>query len=214
MKIKSPIKDIGSQSKEIYNHYKERGLLRYIGLNFLKIFLIYATLIILLFLTNKYWFDFDLFFHSSLDKLRDGYLLLVYYLSESTFGLIPGEILVIWTLKFDTPILYLLIIGCISYTGGITAYFIGLLILKMPRVKRLTEQKLKKYIYYARKWGGAFIVIAALFPFSPFPLVIIALALLRYPMKLYLLFAFSRILRYLIQGILFFNVMNIDNWIF
>jgi uncharacterized membrane protein YdjX (TVP38/TMEM64 family) len=69
---------------------------------------------------------------------------------------------------------------------------------------------LDKYINLVRKWGGAFIIISALFPFSPFSLVVIAVSLFKYPFRMYLLFGLSRIVRFVIQGILYLNMFKID----
>jgi hypothetical protein len=44
-------------------------------------------------------------------------------------------------------------------------------------------------------------------------MVVIALALLRYPFRSFLIFALVRLLRFVIQGVLFFDVLQIDNWI-
>jgi membrane protein YqaA with SNARE-associated domain len=191
-----------------------KGIFQYIGSNVLKIFLIYGIAIGLLLLTDTFLFDFDRFFKTVLESLPDQYVLPVYFLSESTLGLIPGEILVIWSLKYEWVLLFLLIIGTISYAGGFAAYGIGRFILKRPGIRKYIEQKLERYIQFSRKWGNAFIVVAALFPFSPFPLVVLALSLLHYPFRSYLFFGLIRILRFLIQGIFFFNVLNIDQWIF
>ena len=83
----------------------------------------------------------------------------------------------------------------------------------MPGVNAYTERRLFRYMDFARKWGGAFIIIAALFPFTPFSLVVIALALLKYPFRLFLLFALSRLVRFVLQGIIFFDILNLDRWI-
>jgi uncharacterized membrane protein YdjX (TVP38/TMEM64 family) len=61
-----------------------------------------------------------------------------------------------------------------------------------------------------RKWGGAFIIISALFPLSPFSMVVIAVSLFKYPFRLYLLFGLSRIVRFIAQGILYLNMLNMD----
>lgn len=42
---------------------------------------------------------------------------------------------------------------------------------------------MKIYNTFVRKWGGAFIIIAALFPFTPLSLVVIALTLFHYPFR-------------------------------
>ncbi|HBE43834.1 MAG TPA: hypothetical protein DDW27_22090, partial [Bacteroidales bacterium] len=78
------------------------------------------------------------------------------------------------------------------------------------RIKEYSEGVLEKYITMVRKWGGAFIIIAALFPFSPFPLIIIAVSLLKYPLKLYLIFGISRIFRFVAQGVIYLGILKLD----
>lgn len=80
----------------------------------------------------------------------------------------------------------------------------------MHRIRAFTERRLSGYIDFTRKWGGAFIIIAALFPFTPFSLVVIAIALFHYPFRLFLLFAMTRLVRFLIQGIIFFDILRLD----
>jgi hypothetical protein len=43
-------------------------------------------------------------------------------------------------------------------------------------------------------------------------MVVIALTLLRYPFKPFLVFALSRLVRFVLQGIIFFNMLNVDAW--
>src|SRR4030043_2458496 len=202
-----------SKIKEIYLHYKERGLYRYVGWNVLKIIFFYAIFVVIIYLVGKYLLDYNKIFQYALDKLSDRTALIVFFLSESFLGLVPVDLFVIWTLKFQSPIIYLCILGILSYAGGIISYFIGLWISKRPGIRAYTEKRLQGYIQFTRKWGGAFIVIAALFPFSPFSMVTIAVTMLRYPFKLFLLYGIARLVRFVIQGVLFFNVLNVDAWI-
>jgi membrane protein YqaA with SNARE-associated domain len=202
-----------SKIKEIYLHYKEKGLYRYVGWNVLKILFFYAIFVVIIYFVGRYLLDYNKIFQYALDKLSDRTALLVFFLSESFLGLVPVDLFVIWTLKFETPVIYLAILGVLSYAGGVISYFIGLWISRRPRIRAYTERRLKGYIEFTRKWGGAFIVIAALFPFSPFSMVTIAVTMLRYPFKHFLLFGTARLVRFVLQGILFFNVLNIDAWI-
>lgn len=204
----------GSRIKELYHHYKEKGLYRYVGWNVLKIIFFYALFVLAIYLIGKYLLDFNRIFQFFLDRLSDKFVLLLFFVSESFLGLVPVDLFVIWTLKFESPVIYLAILGVLSYAGGIISYYIGLLISKRPKIKAYTERRLNNYIQFVRKWGGAFIIIAALFPFTPFSMVVIALTLLRYPFKPFLIFALTRLVRFVIQGVLFFNVLNIDAWIF
>jgi len=204
----------GSRIKELYYHYKEKGLYRYVGWNVLKIIFFYALFVLAIYLIGKYLLDFNRIFQFFLDRLSDRFVLLLFFASESFLGLVPVDLFVIWTLKFESPVVYLAILGVLSYIGGIISYYIGLWISRRPKIKAYTERRLKNYIQFVRRWGGAFIIIAALFPFTPFSMVVIALTLLHYPFKPFLLFALTRLVRFVIQGVLFFNVLNIDAWIF
>jgi membrane protein YqaA with SNARE-associated domain len=117
---------------------------------------------------------------------------------------------VIWTSKFNSPLLFITILGILSYIGGIVSYWIGYWLSTRPKIKAYSERALNKYILLARKWGGAFIIISALFPFSPFSMVVIAVSLLKYPFRLYLLFGISRIIRFLVQGVFYLKILNVD----
>jgi len=202
-----------SKIKELYLHYKEKGLYRYVGWNVLKIIFFYAIFVVIIYFVGKYLLDYNKIFKSVLDRLSDRTTLIVFFLSESFLGLVPVDLFVIWTLKFEQPMIYLAILGILSYAGGIISYFIGVWISRMPRIKAYTEKRLEGYIKFTRKWGGAFIVIAALFPFSPFSMVTIAVTMLHYPFNRFLLFGTSRLVRFVLQGIVFFNLLNVDAWI-
>jgi len=42
---------------------------------------------------------------------------------------------------------------------------------------------------------------------------VIAITLFHYPFKNFLLFALARLVRFVIQGIIFFDLLKLDNWI-
>ena len=202
-----------SRVLERYQDYKSRGFFTYVGRSILWIIFFYAVFVLLVYLTGRYLVDFDLLFESLLELLPDRFVLVLFFVSESFLGLVPVDLFVVWTQKFPRPIPYLGLLGVLSYAGAVISYWIGSRISGMPRVNGYSERKFSRYMNFARKWGGAFIIIAALFPFTPFSMVVIALALLRYPFRLFLLFALSRLVRFVIQGILFFNVLHMDVWI-
>jgi len=196
-----------------YTRLRERGFFRYVGRNVLWIVALYSLLILLLFLLGKYLVDFDAFFGRIIESLSGNFVFLLFFVSESFTGMIPVDLFVIWAQKFDNPLPSLFLFGALSYAGGVISYGIGRWISRRSRVKAYTERKLKVYIGFARKWGGAFIIIAALFPFTPFSLVVIALSTLKYPFRLFLLYALSRLVRFAIQGLFFFDLLKLDSWI-
>ena len=204
---------MGDSKPEVYfRKLKAKGFFRYVGRNVLLIVLTYALFIFLVFLIGKYLVDYKSFFNSFIDRLSDRFVLLLFFASESFTGLVPVDLFVFWTLKFENPLPYLALLGFLSFTGAIISYGIGLWFSKRPRIKSFIEHRLKNYIKFVQKWGGAFIVIAALLPFTPFSLVVIAVTMLKFPFRQFILFALTRLVRFVLQGVIFFDMLNIDAW--
>jgi membrane protein YqaA with SNARE-associated domain len=189
---------------------KSRGLYGYMWWTSLKIVALYFAIVIPLVLIAKSLIDLDQAFQYLTDSFSDGSVLIIFLISESVLGMIPPDLFMIWATKFDSPLLILTILGVLSYVGGIFSYLIGHWLSTRPKIKAYSERALNKYILLARKWGGAFIIISALFPFSPFSMVVMAVSLLKYPFRLYLFFGISRIARYVFQGLLYSGMLNLD----
>jgi len=200
-----------SELKSRHYKYREKGTYNYMWKTALKIILIYLAVMIPAILIGNYLLDFNAIFNFITTRFQDWAVLTVFFISEIIFGMIPPDFFVIWSSKFNSPFLLLSILGILSYAAGAIAYYIGTLLLKRKRIKAYSERVLAKYIGMVRKWGGAFIVISALFPFSPFSPIVIAVSLFKYPFRLYLLFGLARVARFLIQGIFYINVIDIKS---
>jgi membrane protein YqaA with SNARE-associated domain len=205
--------DVLVRLRESIKHLKERGFFRYVGRNVLIILGTYALVVLLIFLIGTYLVDFKALFGGLLERLSNKFVILLFFVSESFTGMIPVDLFVIWSQKFEHPMPWLALLGVLSYTGGVISYGIGKWISTRPRIRAFTERRLKAYMGFVRKWGGAFIVIAALFPFTPFSLVVIAVTLFHYPFRLFLLYALARLVRFVLQGIFFFDLLKLDTWI-
>lgn len=212
LKRNSVFKDLLFSLKGHHLSNIKRGLYGYMWWTALKIVLLYIIIFVPVILIGKYLIDFNPIFQYIFNKFSDGFILIVFLVSESLLGMIPPDLFVIWTTKFDSPFVFLAILGVLSYVGGALSYLIGYWLSKRPKIKAYSERVLGKYILMVKKWGGAFIVISALFPFSPFSMVVIAVSLFKYPFKLYLLFGITRIARFLVQGILYLNILNMDTF--
>jgi membrane protein YqaA with SNARE-associated domain len=197
----------------LYNRLNERGFFTYVGRNILYIIGGYLLVIIVLVLIGNTLVDFEALFTRFIGHFSDRFVLLLFFISESFTGMVPVDLFVVWCQKFENPVPYLLLLGALSYTGGVISYGIGTWISRRPRVKAYTKRRLKTYLGFIRKWGGAFLVIAALFPFTPFSLVVIAVTMMKYPFRLFLLFGLARLVRFVLQGIFFFDLLKIDTWI-
>jgi len=191
---------------------REKGVYGYMWWTALKIIFTWFLIIVPLVLLLKYLIDLNPVFQYITEDLPNLVVWIVFTLSESFLGMIPPDFFVIWAGKFSAPLLYTTILGILSYAGGLVSYLIGHWLSARPGIKAYSERFLNKYIVLARKWGGAFIIISALFPFSPFSTMVIAVSLLRYPLKLYLIFGISRILRFVVQGIFYLKIMNVDDF--
>lgn len=205
--------DVHLKWRESINRLRERGFFRFVGRNILIILGTYALVVLLIFLIGKHLIDFKALFGGLLEGLSDNFVILLFFASESFTGMIPVDLFVIWSQKFEHPMPWLALLGLLSYTGGVISYGIGKWISTRPRIRAFTERRLKAYIGFVRKWGGAFIVIAALFPFTPFSLVVIAVTMFHYPFRLFLLYALARLVRFVLQGIFFFDLLKLDTWI-
>ena len=191
---------------------KTRGVYGYMWWSGLKIIFIWFLVMVPLVLLLKYLIDLDPFFQYIVEDLSGLFVWVVFLLSESFLGLIPPDIFIIWAEKFSLPMVIVAILGVLSYIGGIFSYLIGHWLSTRPKIKVYSERVLNKYIIVARKWGGAFIIISALFPFSPFSMVVIAVSLLKYPFNSYLIYGISRIIRFVLQGILYIKILNVDSF--
>ncbi len=211
-KRNSVFSDFWINLKGHHQSNKTRGLYGYMWWTGLKIIIIWFLIMIPIILIAKYLIDLNPIFQYIFDNLSDGFILITFLVSESLLGMIPPDLFIIWTTKFNSPFLFLTILGILSYIGGILSYFIGRWLSTRPKIKAYSERVLDKYIVLVKKWGGAFIVISALFPFSPFSMVVIAVSLFKYPFKMYLIFGISRIARFLIQGVFYLNILNIDTF--
>jgi membrane protein YqaA with SNARE-associated domain len=205
------LKGFQARLKAKHLRNKEKGVYGYMLKTSLKIILIYLAVMVPAILIGKYLIDFNAIFRFITSSLPDMLVLIVFLISESLLGMIPPDFFVIWCAKFNSPFLFLTLLGVLSYLGGAISYYIGYWLSKRKRMKAYSERVLYKYINMVRKWGGAFIVISALFPFSPFSMVVIAVSLFKYPFRLYLIYGLSRIVRFVVQGVFYLNVLNLDS---
>ena len=62
------------------------------------------------------------------------------------------------------PFIVVPVIGTASALGGVTSYAIGLLLNKIPLVKKYTDRAAVKWGAYIRKYGIAFVLLAGILP--------------------------------------------------
>ncbi|MGY0427320.1 MAG: YqaA family protein, partial [Polaribacter sp.] len=127
--------------------------------------------------------------------------------SETLLGLIPPEIFIAWTKKTPDPVLNLAILATLSYAGGLLAYFIGKMALKIKAVQLYLEVKMEKHLKNTSKWGGFLIIVGALLPL-PFSISCMAAGMIKYPFKNVMLFGLFRFVRFTIYALMIFQIVN------
>ena len=131
----------------------------------------------------------------------------IFYISESLLGWIPPDIFITWSDQFNSPFLWLSILGTISYLGGVNAYYLGKLACRYPRVKSWLEKKNEIFFVRIRKWGGLVVIFAALFPL-PYATTATVAGMVRFPFKSFMLYGLTRYLRFYIYGVGIFAAMD------
>lgn len=128
-------------------------------------------------------------------------VLTFFFFSESFMGMIPPDIFILWV--SDMPDFYLMVglLGVLSYIGGFNAYFIGYMIRKIPRIKLKVEKLYANHIDKIKRWGGVFIIIAALFPL-PYAIVCSLAGVMKYPVVRLTYLGIFRIARFYLYALL------------
>ncbi|MBO7599220.1 MAG: hypothetical protein J6T70_19465 [Bacteroidales bacterium] len=190
--------------RHAYN--KRTGLYKFMGQIVIKLLVIIAIIVGIVLLLNHFF---------NLSQIIEDYIfshdtpgvLTLFLISETVLGWIPPDLFIMWSDKFNAPLLWLTILGTISYVGGMNAYFIGKIALKFPRFRRWLENRNAVFFERIRKWGGIIIILAALFPL-PFATTTLAAGMVKYPLKQTLIFGLSRYIRFYLYGAMIFFGMD------
>ena len=193
--------------KEYHKIYKRIGFYNFIYKNFFYLILTFIIFILAIKLFQHYIGDIDTFFKSIIKEMDLTYVYLLFFFSESFLGLIPPDIFIIWSKTLPMPYLSITILAISSYVGGIISFLLGKLIKKIPSISRFVKKQQAKYYKQIEKWGGWFIIVAALFPL-PFAMVCLVAGSVDYSFKKFLLVTLSRIVRFFVYAFVFFNFIK------
>ena len=185
---------------------KRTGLYSFMGQIFIKLLVIIALIVGVVLLLNHF-FNLQQIIKDYIFSHDTPGVLTLFLISESLLGWIPPDLFIMWSDKFGQPLLWLTILGTISYIGGMNAYWIGKIALKFPKFRRWLESRNAEFFVRIRKWGGIIIILAALFPL-PFATTTLAAGMVRYPFRLTLLYGLSRYVRFFLYGVLIFLGMD------
>lgn len=186
-------------------YYRISKFYEFLGLTAVKAIAVIGVFVLLFYLFDSYILDTREMFNAITSQFSTPSILLIFYLSETLFGLIPPEIFIAWCAKMSNPWTFLFAISSLSYLGGVTAYFIGKTLSKVTKIRIAIETKVAHHISKLRKWGGLFIIIGAMLPL-PHSIVSMACGLINYDFKHYALWSLFRFLRFVIYAAVIFQV--------
>jgi len=196
-----------SRLKLLHQYYSYTGFYSFVWKSVKKAILPILGFVLALYLFNKYVFDINKGLETITETFSRVGVLTTFFISETLLGLIPPEIFIAWTKKTDDPILNLFILSVLSYSGGIITFFIGRATLKIKSIRDYLQIKMAKSLRNTSKWGGFLIVAGAVLPL-PFSISCLAAGMIRYPLKMVLLFGLFRFLRFAIYGWAIFKVVT------
>lgn len=189
-----------------HQFYKRKGVYKFFYQNSLKVLFFLGLIIGGIFVLKFFVPDFDQQLEAILASFNPVLAIIVFFLSESLFGLIPPDFFIIWSQNFEYPYLMVTFLSILSYIGGIVSYFIGKYIGSLPKVEAWIVKKFVRHLDLIRKWGGVLVVFGAIFPL-PFSIVCMMAGIIRFPFKTFLLLGLFRFIRFFGYALVLFSVV-------
>lgn len=191
----------------IYHHYyRRKGVYTFLWKNSLKITIGFAVLIGTFLIFKEYVPNYNSKLETLLNSINTWWALSIFFISEIVLGLIPPDLFIIWSKKFQFPYGMVSVLAVLSYVGGVIAYFIGKYIGSQPKIEQWILSKFSKHFKLIQKWGGVLIVFAALFPL-PFSSICLVAGAVRFPFKTFLLLGLFRFARFFGYALVLLNLI-------
>ncbi|WP_406683735.1 VTT domain-containing protein [Seonamhaeicola sp. MEBiC1930] len=202
---KTKSKPAKSRLKLLHQYYSYTGFYSFVGKSVLKALPYIIIAVVGIYALNTF-FNINEALVTLTKALPIYGVLIFFFISETLLGLVPPELFIAWSGKLNNPWGYLTILAFLSYFGGLLSYYIGDFITKIPKVHRYLEEKMQKQLKNSKKWGGFLIVVGALLPL-PFSISCLAAGIIKFPFKGVVSFGALRLLRFVIYGLVIFNVV-------
>ncbi|WP_445458091.1 YqaA family protein [Flavobacterium sp. HNIBRBA15423] len=196
-----------SRVRLLHQYYKYTGFYSFIWENSKKAFLPLVVVIGVLLYINYRVMSIDEMLYYVTQNFSDISIFSLFLVSESILGLLPPDIFIAWTKNTESPLLYLSILACLSYLGGVISYYKGRTLLLIPKINDYLEGKMTKHIKNMQKWGGFLIAVGALLPL-PFAIACLAAGMIKFPQKHFFLFASLRVFRFVIYGYVIYSALS------
>lgn len=144
--------------------------------------------------------NYDVTMQGVLGPLYDkpGVIFTIFFGSEVIFGIIPPELFMLWALRNDLIMQYVLnVVGLsvISYFAGLIGYYLGSHFSATQLYRTLQKNYLGRFEKHFARFGGFLIIVAALTPL-PFSGICMLTGAVKYPYRRFLYFSLIRFVRF------------------
>jgi membrane protein YqaA with SNARE-associated domain len=204
---------MGRKGRNIFNsfniyarYYKSAGFYSFMFGNFLKILGFISLVVIMVLVINKFFINISDIPEWIIETYPNHVVFIFFIITESVLGMIPPDFFILWVSDLPNSYLMVSFLGFLSYIGGLNAYGLGLLIRQIPRVKVRMERFYANHITKIKKWGGVFILVAALFPL-PYATICSVAGLMKYPFIRLVYFGIARIARFILYALLIYSFL-------
>ena len=169
---------------------------------------VYFGIIVGLFFIFKYWVPSNWKVLLAPVTSKPLLMFLIFFLSETFFGIIPPEFFIIWSsgnFPLEIYSFQVALMSVLSFLGALIAYWAGTKLHHGGLYNKIMKGRMKKYVYYYQRFGGAIIVISAVTPL-PFAAISLISATLGFRFPKYCLYASTRFLRFIFYGFFFWGI--------
>ena len=158
--------------------------------------------------------NYDFTMESALGQLYDQpvIIFLIFFASETIFGIIPPELFMIWALRNEHLLQYIITVAglsVVSYFAGMIGYYLGSHFSTTRLYRTLRRNYLRRFEKHFNRFGGFLIIVAALTPL-PFSGICMLTGAVKYSYRRFLYFSLTRFIRFGVYAIIIWeaNVFN------
>jgi len=156
---------------------------------------------LVLFALDNFVIDIEALFNYMVLNFNALYVFVGFFLSELLMGIVPPELFIAWGLETLNPWIHMFFLAALSYISGIITYWFGLMLYRIPAVRKYMYKKYSNHLFNLRRWGGLFIFAGAMLPL-PHALVSFLSGLIKFKFRHYLYWALFRFARFFIFALI------------
>lgn len=133
---------------------------------------------------------------------RPGIIFSIFFASETIFGIIPPELFMIWALRNELIMQYILNVAglsVLSYVAGLIGYYVGSHFGTTQLYRTLQKNYLGRFEKHVNRFGGFLVIVASLTPL-PFSGICMLMGTVKYPYRRFLVISTTRFLRFAVYA--------------